>query len=589
MNIKNMKLKYRLAGIYLLTAVLPVIVLFTFSYGQMKHILIERDTKSIQNFVNQAGAGIDAQLEVYNNLSNYITFNETISRVVSYDYKSDYEMYDQLVLLFDPMLSSLKYFHEDVKQVTIYAEGTVKHDTTLAPLSEIEAAPWFDTSKEHTTIQWFADSSAHTLSSARKMSLLYQKNKLGILYISVDYDKVFEALEENTQKNYGIYIVDSAGSEVYEFHSFTGENVDKALNFADFCGIRDGSGDYTGISTPLATTDSAKPMMRMIFVAVTVIIAGAVLALISTSRFLIERIELLQHNMQKVEQGDFTVRVHSDSNDEIGALINGFDHMVSRISTLITEVYEGRIHQKEYEMRALRAQINPHFLYNSLSLINWKAIESGQEDISRITLELSNYYRTSLNKGRNTLTLEQELSNVRSYLQIQQLMHDGDFDVEIDVAAEILQYESLNLILQPLVENAIDHGIDLKTEGRGRITIRGWQEPAQNPLTHRTDMESDTQSETKSGTESRREPDVESGTDYLVVLTVSDNGVGMDKQTAADFLTVQSGGYGARNVNERLKLYYGDQYPLKVDSKQGEGTTITITFPARVYTTQKQA
>ena len=99
MNIKNMKLKYRLAGIYLLTAVLPVIVLFTFSYGQMKHILIERDTKSIQNFVNQAGAGIDAQLEVYNNLSNYITFNETISRVVSYDYKSDYEMYDQLVLL----------------------------------------------------------------------------------------------------------------------------------------------------------------------------------------------------------------------------------------------------------------------------------------------------------------------------------------------------------------------------------------------------------------------------------------------------------------------------------------------------------
>lgn len=93
----------------------------------------------------------------------------------------------------------------------------------------------------------------------------------------------------------------------------------------------------------------------------TVIIAGAVLALISTSRFLIERIELLQHNMQKVEQGDFTVRVHSDSNDEIGALINGFDHMVSRISTLITEVYEGRIHQKEYEMQALRAQINPHF------------------------------------------------------------------------------------------------------------------------------------------------------------------------------------------------------------------------------------
>lgn len=362
-----MKLKYRLAGIYLLTAVLPVIVLFTFSYGQMKHILIERDTKSIQNFVNQAGAGIDAQLEVYNNLSNYITFNETISRIVSYDYKSDYEMYDQLVLLFDPMLSSLKYFHEDVKQVTIYAEGTVKHDTTLAPLFEIEAAPWFDTSKEHTTIQWFADSSAHTLSSARKMSLLYQKNKLGILYISVDYDKVFEALEENTQKNYGIYIVDSAGGEVYEFHSFTGENVDKALNFADFCGIRDGKWrlhgyQYTAcdnglddlyvwtdrIDYPVGKADDAHD-----FCGSDGDYSRCSACTDIDLALLIERIELLQHNMQKVEQGDFTVRVHSDSNDEIGALINGFDHMVSRISTLITEVYEGRIHQKEYEMRAL--------------------------------------------------------------------------------------------------------------------------------------------------------------------------------------------------------------------------------------------
>ena len=179
----------------------------------------------------------------------------------------------------------------------------------------------------------------------------------------------------------------------------------------------------------------------------------------------------------------------------------------------------------------------------------------------------------------------------------------GTFDVSIieigDGVIEVLSTAGDNKLGGDDFDNAIidylvdefkkTNGIDLKTEGRGWITIRGWQESAQKPLTHRTDMESDTQSETKSGTESRREPDVESGTDYLVVLTVSDNGVGMDKQTAADFLTVQSGGYGARNVNERLKLYYGDQYPLKVDSKQGEGTTITITFPARVYTTQKQA
>lgn len=558
-----MKLKYRLAWIYVITAILPVIVLLTFSYAQMKDILTERDTKSIQSFVNQAGASVDSQLEIYNNLSNYITFNETISRIVSYEYKSDYELYDQLVSIFDPMLSSLKYFHDDVNKVTIYTDGDIKHDTTLAPIDEIAGEKWFTSAKENTQIQWFADSETHTLISVRKMSMLYQENVLGILYINVDYDGIFKPFAENTEDNYGIYIVDSKGGLVYGYNRFADEYVDKELDFETFCGLQkeNGGKKYTIISRELETADwtvymyepkelvlhSAKPMVLMIFVAAAVIFIGAVVAIATTSRFLIARVEQLQQNMREVEKGNFAVRIHSDKKDELGELMNGFDHMVSRINTLITEVYESRINQKEYEMRALRAQINPHFLYNSLSLINWKALESDREDISRITLELSNYYRTSLNKGKNTLTLEQELSNMRSYLHIQQLMHDNDFDVVVDVEERILPYESLNLILQPLVENAIDHGIDLKTDGRGCITVKGWLQEEKGDI----------------------------------CLTVSDNGAGMDKETAESFLGAESKGYGARNVNERIRLYYGEEYHLDVESIQGEGTTITIHFPAR--------
>lgn len=559
----NMKLKYRLACIYVITAVLPVIVLLTFSYAQMRDILIERDTKNIQSFVNQAGASVDSQLEIYNNLSNYIAFNETISRIVSYDYKSDYEMYSQLVSIFDPMLLSLKYFHDDVNQVTIYTDGDIKHDTTLAPVSEIKDEKWFASANENTQIQWFADSRTHSLISARKMSVLYRENVTGILYINVDYDSVFKPFTENTEDNYGIYIVDSHGGLVYGYNRFAEEYVDKELDFESFCGLQkeNGGKHYTIISQELETADwtvyiyepkklvlrSAKPMILVIFVAAAVIFAGAVIAIAMTSRFLLARVKQLQQNMREVEKGNFSVRIHSDKKDELGELMNGFDHMVSSINTLITEVYESRINQKEYEMRALRAQINPHFLYNSLSLINWKALESDREDISRITLELSNYYRTSLNKGKNTLTLEQELSNMRSYLHIQQLMHDDGFDVVVDVEERILGFESLNLILQPLVENAIEHGIDLKTDGRGCITVRGWLDEECNEI----------------------------------YLTVSDNGVGMDCETAASFLTAKTNGYGARNVNERIKLYYGEEYQLKVQSTPGEGTDITIRFPAR--------
>lgn len=219
--------------------------------------------------------------------------------------------------------------------------------------------------------------------------------------------------------------------------------------------------------------NSTSSITAMIIVAVVVALLGLAASITATSGFITKRIRKLKASMAKVEQGDFDAVIRTEDKDEIGELIHGFNEMTTQTKNLITQVYEGRISQKESEMKALRAQINPHFLYNSLSLINWKAIEYEQDDISRITLALSNYYRTSLNKGKNTLMLEQEVSNVRSYIEIQQVMHDNSFDVDIDISSDILKAESLNLILQPLVENAIDHGIDLLTDRRGVITIRG--------------------------------------------------------------------------------------------------------------------
>ena len=147
--------------------------------------------------------------------------------------------------------------------------------------------------------------------------------------------------------------------------------------------------------------------------------------------------------MKEVEQGNLEAEITSDSQDEIGDLVNGFDSMLLQLNTLIKEVYEGRIKEKEYEMKALQAQINPHFLYNTLSLINWKAIEADAKDISKITLALSTFYRTSLNKGKNVMPLSDELRNMRSYLDIQLMMHDYEFDVEFGggVAGGCLHYD----------------------------------------------------------------------------------------------------------------------------------------------------
>ena len=196
------------------------------------------------------------------------------------------------------------------------------------------------------------------------------------------------------------------------------------------------------------------------------------------------------------------------------------------------------------ELTFLKNQINPHFLYNSLSLINWKALEIGSDDISKATLALSRYYRTSLNKGKNTMSIREEIDNVRSYLQIQEMFHDYSFTVKMDVAEDILDYRTLNLILQPLAENAIAHGIDRRRGSEpGVITISG-----------------------------RRDGD-------CVVLSVADNGVGMEQEKAQTILTEKSSGYGVRNVNSRIQLEYGEAYGLSIESEPGKGTKVTVRIP----------
>ncbi|MEI3340603.1 MAG: histidine kinase [Eubacterium sp.] len=146
--------------------------------------------------------------------------------------------------------------------------------------------------------------------------------------------------------------------------------------------------------------------------------------------------------------------------------------MMKRIQELIQENYETKIAQKEFEMKALQAQINPHFLYNSLSMINWKAIEAQETEISHITLTLSSFYRTTLNRGKTMTSIRNALDNIRAYLELQLYMHDNDFTVHYDVDESLYEYEIPLLIFQPFVENALEHGLDIKEDGDRQIWIQ---------------------------------------------------------------------------------------------------------------------
>ncbi len=560
----GIKLRYKLAIFYSLFCFLPVMLLFWLSFLQMRSIIDDKGKMNLQSYLQQSVSSMDRTLDGYNSLSDYIAFDRTLAEVFSMEYGTPYEQYEQLTQKVDPILRTASYFHGGMQQITIYTDnGMVKHDTTVAPVSEIEETDWYQKTLEHPGLNWFANYQEKTLFSARKLAFSGAREGVNILYMDVDYQKLFTPYEETLISECGLYITDQDGKLVFEESRFSGKNQNYDLTYSEFLEQRDrGSTDYIILCEQSNTTgwtvwlyqpvglagEAMRPIGVMAGVTILICIFAAVLAYFITSGMVSSRIERLTHFMQEVQEGSMDMQMESDDRDEIGMLYRGFGSMMKRIRTLINEVYLSKITQKEAELKALQAQINPHFLYNTLSLINWKALAAGEEDISRMTLALSTFYRTALNRGRNVLQVETELSNTRAYLEIQSMLHDGDFDYEIEAQTEILQCESLNLILQPLVENAIHHGIEEKTDGRGKITVRGWKE------------------------------------DNCVWFMVEDNGVGMEQEVADKILTMESKGYGVRNVDERIRLCYGEKYAMKVESVVGKGTKMTIHFPARRLT-----
>lgn len=387
---KNLKLKTKLAGVYIIAGLLPILIIVLVTYSQMKSILREKEVEAINSYLYQASAAMENKIEIYNNLANYISYSQTLSQVLSYEYESIYEMYDQYISIMDPMLSSLLYFHDEVKTVTVFSNnGLVKHGDTLAPLSEIEDRQWFDDILQDNEIHWYIDKEQEIAFSASKMSLLERNGMTGVLYISIDYNSVFESFEQTILNNYGIIILNDAGEKIYEKIRFEDVNIEYELNFEEFLERNQEKDslwkeEYKIISVDSETTgwkvflykpenlmiSSMQPIIKIALFAAVVCSVATISGIWILSAFVTKRISSLRHSMKEVETGNFSIVMPADSQDEIGDLVRGFNKMNRKLNTLITEVYDGKLKEKEYEMKALRAQISPHFLYNTLSMIN---------------------------------------------------------------------------------------------------------------------------------------------------------------------------------------------------------------------------
>lgn len=256
------------------------------------------------------------------------------------------------------------------------------------------------------------------------------------------------------------------------------------------------------------------------------------------------RLEHLTYRIQKINLDNLEEKIGGEGKDEVGILISNINKMLGRIHSLIDEVYKTKLAKKRFELKALQAQINPHFLYNTMSLINCQAILVGQKEISELSQAISNFYRTALNKGKDTIFVRDELENTKAYLYIQSVMHNHNFDIEYDIDEAVYTEKIINLILQPLVENAIEHGIDCKINGeRGHLFISAKKK------------------------------------EEKVIFTVEDNGAGIPENKTDTLLQTGTSGYGIKNVNDRIQLLYGSAYGITIHSREGQGTKVEICIP----------
>ena len=252
--------------------------------------------------------------------------------------------------------------------------------------------------------------------------------------------------------------------------------------------------------------------------------------------------------MNIVQSGDFNVNMETGSDDEIGRLGANFNIMVSQINTLMKDLNEEHDKLRISELRTLEAQINPHFLYNTLESIIWLARNNDNESVVKLVYSLTNLLRIGLSKGRTMVSIAEEVDHIRHYLVIQKVRYSDEFTSSIEVPDVLLQNKTLKLILQPLVENAISHGIQ-QSIGPGMVSISA------------------------------------NYTDDDIYFTVADTGTGLsaeDTERVQKYIHTEEEnhlGFGLRNVNERIKLYFGTGYGISFKSSIGKGTQVTVHIP----------
>ena len=583
---KNCSMRVKLFASFFLLIFIPIIVLTVFAAYRSTAIIQEQSMEIARLYLQQTENEMESELYKIATVSSSVAQTAEVHEVLEKQNTgiSFSEEYDDMNELYKTIESTRAL--QNLYQIRLFISDSFTHSRSnyiTYPLSSVSDTDWYHQLVEQYQTQTLLPPSIFQppLSEPQEVlsvvTLIRSRKDitriLGVVSVDVLKSDLIDILQHNNYaEQSAAYLVDENLNIVCGANSaFPVSEADLAAQlqqmrdtFGASSGVSTAGNAVYGLSAPIFdgwrifTVASMGNLLspvsnlrdQMILLTVIISIIAFCLSYLY-ARYSTRRIKTLAEQVRRVENGDLSVSCIVDSEDEIGELQNSFNFMVRRISLLVDERYNLGKNLKDMELRALQAQINPHFLYNTLDMIAWKAMASGNQETVDIVVKLARFYRLSLSNGSDFLPLSDEVEHVRLFVELTNLCRSRNVQLITEVAPNIADYPIMKLILQPIVENSLFHGLYELSDREGVIRLTAEQIGS------------------------------------YVQIQIADNGVGIEKSKLAELLAkkerpvvnTKRGGYGIGNILERLRIYYDDRFTFQIESAILTGTTVTIRIP----------
>lgn len=572
---RELSLATKIMMFFIPLSILPLLLVNFYVSNTYQELIIDRTLSSASDNSTLTINQIESMFESAEDCGNQLTIN--INRLYK-DLADNPSITSKVTLtngISNEMKLSLLTYASVESLAFIDADGQLFTSSHLLEDSESE----FYTSEIHQILvettglnTWFPlmtrdylikDNEVAVMTMGKKLINIYDGSTLGYLLINIPETTINNIL---SLQEYQYWIIDesnhviSTNSDDVVLEPMNRSVFDYPfLNKSSYLGVRKvnrekyvttmlpfnendwrlvGQLPYGDLTTDLQESSIYIIGIMIVFVLISVLMTWYFTSLISRP------IRQLKAGMFKVSEGDFGQRLTARTNDEIGSMADSFNHMSDKIEELLITVETEQKQKRDYELALIQEQIKPHFLYNCLDVIYTLNMMGRQKDAAKATKSLADYYRVSLSKGVSIISLEDEMRNVKDYLYLQQIRYSDVFDYTIDMPATLNTTKMLKMSLQPIVENAIYHGLK-ENEEFGHLKVVAYE---------------------KANT---------------VYIEISDNGCGMNDEMIEELLVPRKKRkhYGFYSVLHRIQLYFGDDYGVDIESTLGVGTTITLRVP----------